>query len=59
MFGSIADLRAAVTNGADIRISTWSSYVTSVQNVQIIDGNVCAQALLHVSKDGYDHFQVT
>ena len=65
VFGSVADLRAAVLNGADIRISSEfdrtpsaSSYITSVQNTQIIDGIVCAQALFHVSRNGYDRFQV-
>ena len=58
VFGSIADLRAAMLNGADIRISSGTSYITSVQNAQIVDGNVCAQALFHVSKNGYDRFQV-
>ena len=54
VFGYIGDLRAAVLNGANIRIATFygSIYMTSVQNLQIVDGNVFAQALFHVSKNG-------
>ena len=57
IFGSIVDLRDAVLHGAAIRVS-MGSYITSVQTVSVVDGNVCAEALFHISKNGYDRFQV-
>lgn len=57
VFGRKEDLVDAVLHGAAIRVIANDNYVTSVQNAGVIDGNVCAQALFHISKAGYDRFQ--
>ena len=58
MNGNKADLVEAVLHGVPIRVISNENYVTSVQNAAVLDGNVFAQALFHISKAGYDRFQV-
>ena len=58
MNGNKADLVDAVLHGAPIRVISNENYATSVQNAAVLDGNVFAQALFHISKAGYDRFQV-
>ncbi|KAL4220826.1 hypothetical protein ACF0H5_019094 [Mactra antiquata] len=56
--GSKTELIQAVLNGAELRIQLASSgYLTSVQNIQVLNDNVCVQALFHISKASYDAFQ--
>ena len=55
--GDKEELIRAVRQGATVRVQQ-GNYFTSVQNMFIIEDNVCAQALFHVSKAGYDKFQV-
>lgn len=61
LYGSKKDLISATLEGADIKvyIPEWGpgGYLTSIQNTQTIENNVCAQALFHISKTAYDTFQ--
>lgn len=57
LYGQIDDLRDSIIHGAEIRVSV-GHYITTVQNAGVIDGNVCAQALFHISKSSFDKFQV-
>jgi len=59
--GSKIKLIRGLLAGAQVRvfIPSWGpgGYLTSVQNTQTIENNVCGQALFHVSKSKYDTFQ--
>ncbi|CAG2184451.1 unnamed protein product [Mytilus edulis] len=55
--GSKEDLRHAVVSGSKIRIILDELYSTDTQNVYSLNGEICAQALFHISKGGFDSHQ--
>ena len=58
--GSKLDLINKLKNGASIRVANTNGdfYVTSIQNAIQVGSEVCAQALMHISINGFDKFQV-
>lgn len=61
LFGQKADLIDAVKHGAEVRfyVDAWGGegYLSSTHNAYFKNGEVCAQALMHVSKSGWNGFQ--
>ncbi|KAL5008902.1 hypothetical protein ScPMuIL_014483 [Solemya velum] len=60
--GSKVDLTSALSRGAQLRfhVRQWggnNGYTADIHNAQIVDGNVCAQSLLHISKSSWEGFQ--
>ena len=63
--GSKQYLRRALARGAEVRVlrseyPDYPYYLTNIQNVSPVDGtdDVCAQALMHITKDGLYNFEV-
>ena len=54
-------LITGVLKGAEVRIhvTSWSygGYTIGVQNVRAIQGNICAQSLLAISRNGWQAFK--
>lgn len=55
--GSKEDLRRAVVSGSKIRIIMDDLYSTDTNNVYSLNGEICVQALFHISKGGFDSHQ--
>ena len=56
-FGSKAEMIAMAMQGHEFRVEIGSDLYASLQNLQTIGDNICAQSLFHISKASYSTFQ--